>query len=94
MSDNQKVGQGALFKNDKQGVDKRPDYTGQATILNKKFYVSAWLATSQGGMRYMSLAFTESQAANNAGTQNNKSASQQSNNKPAQNVADDDEIPF
>ena len=51
MSDNQKVGQGALFKNDKQGVDKRPDYTGQATILNKKFYVSAWLTTSQGGMR-------------------------------------------
>ncbi len=49
MSDNQKVGQGALFKNDKQGVEKRPDYTGPATILGKKFFISAWLTTSSNG---------------------------------------------
>ena len=37
MSDNQRAGQGALFKNDKQGNEKRPDYTGSATIFGKKF---------------------------------------------------------
>lgn len=91
MSDNQKVGQGALFKNDKQGVEKRPDYTGTATIFNKPFYISAWVSTSQSGQKYMSLAFKEKTPAGNGG-QNNGQTNEQSQSAPS--AAVDDEIPF
>lgn len=57
MSQNQSAGNGALFKNDKQGVEARPDYTGTARIWDKDFFISCWLKTSQSGKRYMSLAF-------------------------------------
>lgn len=90
MSDNQKVGQGALFKNDKQGVDKRPDYTGSATIFGKKFYVSAWITVSQSGQKYMSLAFKDTQGQNNAGTP----AAQPEAGASAPSASVDDEIPF
>lgn len=40
------AGKGALFKNDKKGVEIRPDYTGTAKIWDKDFYLSAWLKTS------------------------------------------------
>lgn len=90
MSDNQKVGQGALFKNDKQGVEKRPDYTGSATILNKAFYISAWLTTSQNGQKYMSLAFKEKTPNAGAGAGNEQAPA----SDPAQSTAVDDEIPF
>lgn len=92
MSDNQKAGQGALFKNDKQGIEKRPDYTGSATIFNKTFYISAWLTTSRTGERYMSLAFKEK----TPGSGNNQAAAQagaQSGGQAAP-AAVDDEIPF
>lgn len=92
MSDNQKVGQGALFKNDKQGIEKRPDYTGSATILNKAFYISAWLTTSRNGEKYMSLAFKEKtpSAGNN---QTDAQAGEQSGGQVTP-AAVDDEIPF
>ena len=89
MSDNQKVGQGALFKNDKQGLEKRPDYTGSATILNKAFYISAWLTTSRNGEKYMSLAFKEKAPSGN--TQSGE-PSGTSTGTPSTSV--DDEIPF
>lgn len=94
MSDNQRVGQGALFKNDKQGVEKRPDYTGPATILGKKFFISAWISTSQTGQKYMSLAFTESQGQNNSGTPSSQPATQATRQAPASSAPVDDEIPF
>lgn len=90
MSDNQKVGQGALFKNDKQGVEKRPDYTGPATILGKKFFISAWLTTSRNGEKYMSLAFAESQGQNNSGAP----SSQPTTQAPTSSAQVDDDIPF
>ena len=92
MSDNQKAGQGALFKNDKQGVEKRPDYTGSATIFNKAFYISAWLSTSQNGQKYMSLAFKEK----TPGAGSNQTAEQTGaqSGKQAAPAAVDDEIPF
>lgn len=48
---------GALFKNDKQGNDKRPDYTGTCLVDGKEYRISAWLNTSKSGVRYMSLNF-------------------------------------
>jgi hypothetical protein len=49
---------GVLFKNDKQGNDKRPDYRGNAVINNVDMSVSAWIQTSKKtGDKFMSLKF-------------------------------------
>ena len=49
---------GVLFKNDKQGQEKRPDYRGSCVINNVDFNVSGWIKTSQkSGDKYMSLSF-------------------------------------
>jgi len=50
---------GALFKNDKGGNDKRPDYRGPATIAGKDYEIAAWLKKSSKGQSYMSLSFSE-----------------------------------
>lgn len=49
---------GALFKNDKEGNEKRPDYTGTCKIDGVEMRMSAWLKTDRNGNTYMSLAFT------------------------------------
>lgn len=47
---------GVLFRNDKQGNDKRPDYRGSCVIDNIDYNISAWIKTSQkSGDRFMSL---------------------------------------
>ena len=49
---------GVLFKNDKQGNDKRPDYRGSAVINNVDMNVSGWIQTSKKtGDKFMSLRF-------------------------------------
>ena len=54
------AGRGALFKNDKKEKPSHPDYKGDATIDGQKFWVSAWIKTSEKtGQKYMSLAFRE-----------------------------------
>ena len=51
---------GALFKNDKRGNDKAPDYTGEYTTPEgKKRRVAAWIRKSKGGKTYMSLRFSD-----------------------------------
>lgn len=48
---------GALFKNDKEGNEKRPDYKGTYTDgEGREFYVSAWVKDSAKGTKYMSLS--------------------------------------
>ena len=55
-------GNGALFKNDRKEKPGHPDYRGDATINGKKFWVSAWIRTSEkNGQKYMSLAFREAE---------------------------------
>ena len=89
MSQNQSAGNGALFKNDKQGVESRPDYTGTAKIWDKEFFISCWLKTSQTGKKYLSLAFKVKEA--QAQAQPAAAASI----APAQSSAPvDDDIPF
>ena len=55
---------GVLFKNDKGGNDKRPDYRGSAVINGVDLNISAWIKRSQKtGDAYMSLSFEPKKAA-------------------------------
>ncbi len=47
---------GALFKADKQGNEKRPDYTGNLNVAGAELQISAWIKSSQDGKKYMSLS--------------------------------------
>jgi len=47
---------GALFKADKQGNERRPDYTGPLNVNGTDYWVSAWLKSSKAGQKYMSLS--------------------------------------
>jgi hypothetical protein len=50
---------GALFRNDKQGNESRPDYRGNCEINGQKYRISAWLRQARStGATFMSLAFT------------------------------------
>jgi len=50
----QREGQGALFKNEKE-KDTHPDYRGDITIGGAKYWLSAWIKTGKNG-KYMSLS--------------------------------------
>ncbi len=50
-----KPGSFSLFKNDKKGVETRPDYTGEGLDLEgKPIRISAWLKQSTQGKKFMS----------------------------------------
>jgi len=49
---------GALFKNNKDGNDRRPDYRGDVTIHGVKYKLSAWLKEGKNG-KFMSLRAEE-----------------------------------
>jgi uncharacterized protein (DUF736 family) len=72
---------GALFKADKQS-DRHPDYNGSCEVNGVEMWLSAWIKTSKGGKKFMSLSFNPKE--------------QQSAPKPAQAPANDfdDDIPF
>lgn len=55
----QKELSGALFKHDKKGNEKAPDYKGNCKIGGKEWEMAAWLKTSPKGTKYMSLSFGE-----------------------------------
>lgn len=50
---------GALYKNDKQGNEKRPDFTGKINVNGKDFDLSGWMKVSKSGNKYMSLSVRE-----------------------------------
>lgn len=57
MAYEQKPGQASLFKNDKGGVETRPDYTGTGmTPDGREVKLSAWVKRSQGKPAYMSIS--------------------------------------
>ena len=43
-----------LFKNDKKGNEKAPDYRGTTTLNNQEYKVALWIRTSASGTKYMS----------------------------------------
>lgn len=47
---------GVLFKNDKEGNDKRPDYKGSAEIEGVQYWVSAWVRDGAKG-KFMSMKY-------------------------------------
>lgn len=49
-----KDGQGTLHRNDKQGNEKRPDYTGQVNLAGTFYRVSGWIKDGQRG-KWLSL---------------------------------------
>jgi hypothetical protein len=49
MAYEQKDMSGALFKHDKEGNEKAPDYSGTCMIGNRLYFISAWLKTAQSG---------------------------------------------
>lgn len=81
MSYEMKEGQGSLFKNDKKGNDKRPDYRGECLINGEKLEISAWIKEGKKG-KFMSLSI---KAPQERGSQDSKPAA-----KPQNDFADDD----
>lgn len=77
---------GVLFKNDKQGNEKRPDYKGSCEIDGANLWVSAWVREKKDGSgKYMSLRFEH------------KDGKEAQPAKVAAGIADpyhDDDIPF
>lgn len=57
MAFEQRDGSGALFKNDKKGNDKAPDYRGDANVNGELVEIAAWLKESANGKKFMSLSF-------------------------------------
>lgn len=58
MSTYDNTNSGVLFKNDKQGNEKRPDYTGKINVEGKDYQLSAWIKEGQKG-KFMSLSVQE-----------------------------------
>lgn len=50
-----KDGQGTLFKNDKDGVESRPDYRGELKLGKETYKVAGWLKEGKNG-KWMSLS--------------------------------------
>lgn len=57
---------GVLFKNDKGGNDRRPDYRGKAMVNGRKVEISAWIKEGNKG-KFMSLSFSEPRDRNDGG---------------------------
>ena len=51
----------ALFKNDKQGNDKKPDYTGKINVNGHEMEMAAWIRKSKSGTTFMSGKISEFQ---------------------------------
>jgi len=49
---------GSLFKNDKEGNEKWPDYKGKCTVNGEKMYMAAWIKEGKKG-KFMSIEFSE-----------------------------------
>lgn len=55
MAYEQRDGSGALFKNDKQGNEKRPDYRGDITLGGVQYEIAGWLKDGKRG-KFLSLS--------------------------------------
>jgi len=79
MSDYDNTNSGALFKNDKDGNEKSPDYKGSINVNGVEFWLSSWLKVSKKGQKYMSLSVQPKEAVHNQGVQQAEQAMGYSN---------------
>lgn len=91
MSDFDNTNSGALFKNDKEGNENRPDYKGSINVGGVDFWISSWLKTSKKGTKYMSLSVQPKEETHQQGMAQAQQAVQAP--PPADDQFDDD-IPF
>ena len=57
MTFQQKPGTGALFRNDKKGNDKAPDYRGNGvSIAGEALDLAGWLKKDKNGKTFLSLS--------------------------------------
>ena len=75
---------GSLFKNDKDGNEARPDYTGTCQIGGTEYRMAAWLKEAASGKKYMSFKFDPKEGGQAA----------QSKSAPKPQAAVDQDIPF
>jgi uncharacterized protein (DUF736 family) len=62
--DYSKENTGVLFKNDQEGNERRPMYTGTWTDADgNELRLAAWIKTSKSGNKYFSLQATEKKQA-------------------------------
>lgn len=60
-----KAGQASLFKNEKNGVETRPDYTGTGmTPDGKEVKLSAWVKKPEGKAPYLSISIQHKEQPN------------------------------
>lgn len=84
---------GVLFKNDKQGNDRRPDYKGKINVNGTEFWLSAWIKSSRDGNKYMSLSVQDKRGSDDRRPE--RSIASGNGDKAAQQMPYfDDEIPF
>lgn len=63
---------GVLFKNDKNGNDKAPDYKGFCEVNGEKLSMAAWIREKKDGSgKFMSIRFEEPRE-NNSSRQDKK----------------------
>jgi len=90
MTDFDNTNSGALFKNDKEGNESRPDYKGQINVNGVDFWISSWIKTSKAGNKYMSLSVQPKEEVHQQGVQQAQQAA-----APANDFDNfDDDIPF
>lgn len=62
-----KDNQGSIFKNDKKGNEKAPDYKGTINVAGKDFSISLWVKESAKG-KFFSASIQEPYRATGIGT--------------------------
>ena len=88
-----KDGSGSLFKNDKGGNDKRPDYRGDIMLDGKVYELAAWIKEGNKG-KFMSLSGKPKEARDEQSRSQTRRTEAQKGN-PAPTFEDDpDSVPF
>lgn len=58
----QKNNSGTIFRNAKKETAQAPDYSGTATVGEKKYRIAGWINKSKTGGNYLRVLFSEQQA--------------------------------
>lgn len=94
MAFEQKDGDIAIFRNDKDGNEKRPDMRGTATIGGVVYSVSMWKRTPKaGGEAYLSGRIERRDSGQYSGRAQQSPPAQSTQQQPAEPSAAD-ELPF